>query len=71
MGKKLSEVYDMSKKMGIIDSVHDTNDKVRRDYWEKRWGMVSNKDERMGTFGKVAVVSSILAASAGAIAANL
>ena len=47
LGYKLSEVYHVTKKIGIIDSVHATNDTIRREYWEKRWGMVKD-DEKNG-----------------------
>ena len=52
-GYKLSEVYNAAKAMGIIDAVHATNDKARREYWERRWGMTQDVKPRGGISAKL------------------
>lgn len=58
-GYKLSEVYSAAKSMGIIEAAHATNDKARREYWEKRWGMVQ-EDKTKGGLKAKALLSAIL-----------
>ena len=61
-GYKLSEVYNAAKSMGIIDAVHATNDKARREYWEKRWGMTQD-DKAEGRTNTKVLLSVIVCAS--------
>ena len=58
-GYKLSEVYNAAKAMGVIDAVHATNDKARREYWEKRWGMIQEDKSKGGISAKM-LLSAIL-----------
>ena len=60
-GYKLSEVYHAAKSMGIIDAAHATNDKARREYWEKRWGMIQESKSQGGVSAKI-LLSAILCA---------
>lgn len=64
LGYKLSEVYHVTKKIGIIDSVHATNDTIRREYWEKKWGMVKEDDRKVGISMKL-FLFTVLAAGIG------
>lgn len=60
-GYKLSEVYNAAKSIGIIDAAHATNDKARREYWEKRWGMTQEVRSKGGISAKI-LLSAILCA---------
>ena len=45
-GEKLSVVYDMATKIGIIPSVRYTNDCIRQEFFEKQVGMVTEEPKR-------------------------
>ena len=60
-GYKLSEVYAAAKSMGIIDAVHATNDIARREYWEKRWGMIQEEKVKGGISAKVLLLAVLCA----------
>lgn len=40
-GWKLSAVYELAKRQGLLERGRANNDRVRREYWERRWGMVT------------------------------
>jgi len=50
-GIQLSEAYDRMTKLGVIPKARYVNEKIMRDYFERKIGMV--KDEDMGTMKRV------------------
>jgi hypothetical protein len=53
-------VLSVAKKSWIIDSVHRTNDTIRREYWEKRWGMVKEEETKIAGISMTMVLFAIL-----------
>ena len=61
LGYKLSEAYDCAKKTGMIDRIHQTNDTLRREHFEKEWGMVTAEANTGSIGGKLLVTGAVVA----------
>jgi len=56
---KLSEVYEIASKLGIVQKHRGINDRIRRTYFENEVGMVKTSGESR-FYSKLLVVSSIM-----------
>ena len=64
MGGKLSVAYDKMNKLGIIQKVRATNDKLMREYFEKKCGMrVSSSSNTFSATSMIGIFVIVLFAS--------
>eukprot|EP00586_Coscinodiscus_wailesii_P001276 CAMPEP_0172487430 /NCGR_PEP_ID=MMETSP1066-20121228/16529_1 /TAXON_ID=671091 /ORGANISM="Coscinodiscus wailesii, Strain CCMP2513" /LENGTH=503 /DNA_ID=CAMNT_0013254047 /DNA_START=27 /DNA_END=1538 /DNA_ORIENTATION=+ len=62
-GVKLSQVYDMATQIGILQDIRSKNDYLRREYFEKRSGLMTHERSVWGgTLKKAGVLLMVISA---------
>mmetsp|Transcript_37292 Transcript_37292/g.57251 ORF Transcript_37292/g.57251 Transcript_37292/m.57251 type:complete len:508 (+) Transcript_37292:104-1627(+) len=61
MGVPLDEVYNQANEIGVIQAIRSTNDRIRREYNEEKWGMVKPKKRQYLPFSYLSISAAALA----------